>query len=235
MTSTCTKSKLPGLFMLADSISIHYGPYLERFLTGQYACDRKGRELLELPSFASEAESGAGILARLDALDPGIPELNGGDSRAVLAYLRQRPPKCDVLLLNCGLHDLKVDPASRARQVPLDEYGRNLNEILVLARRCAPQVVWVRTTPVDDAVHNRLKTDFQRFNADVLSYNAVADACIRSAGVTSVDLYGFTCCLAAGEPGGLAALIADHIHFTHSTRRLQAAYLAGRLEALHAG
>jgi lysophospholipase L1-like esterase len=149
-------------------------------------------------------------------------------------YLRQRAPKCDVLLLNCGLHDLRVDLVSRARQVPLDEYARNLGEILRLAKACARRVVWVRTTPVDDEHHNRLSAEFQRYNADVIAYNGVADACIRSAGVTVIDLYGFCWNLAAAEPGGLAALIDDHVHFTPPARKLQASYLAGHLEALHA-
>jgi len=276
----CAQPNLPRLFVLADSISIHYGPYLEQFLVGRFVCNRKGHELLAAGGEASAggedersifrdvdefdpldllddlgftldeeiaaaeglnhgnghatpaAPEDSGVLARLGRLDPGIAEINGGDSRAVVAYLRERRPQCEVVLLNCGLHALRVDPESREHQVPLDEYARNLDEILALAKSCAQQVMWVRTTPVDDVRHNRLSVEFMRFNADVLAYNAAADACLRSAGIATANLYEFTLNLAGGEDGGLVGLIEDHVHFTTAARKLQGAYLAGQLEAL---
>lgn len=212
------------LFVLGDSISIHYGPFLEKLLAGRYSCDRKGSQLLPAEDFSYH------VLQRLAELDPGIPEINGGDSASVLAYLQQNPPQCDVLLLNSGLHDLKASPASGKRQVEPQAYARNLEEILRLAQACARRVVWVRSTPVATEHHNRLNTGFSRQNDNVIAYNAIADAAVQRAGIPSIDLYTFTLALCE-PPGNLAVLLSDHVHFTAPVRRLQGAYIAGWLEA----
>jgi hypothetical protein len=213
---------LPRLFVLADSISFFYGPYLEQMLAGRFTCDRKGTDLLNRSGWQPD------LLARALSLDIESYDVNGGDSACVLEYLRQRPPACDLLLLNCGLHDLRVDPQTGAHQVEPGDYGRNLDEILALAAEIAPQAVWVRTTPVADARHNRLSTGFHRFNADVIAYNAIADQAVQTAGITSIDLYNFTLSL-CNRLEDLDNLILDHVHFTEPVRRIQAAYIAGRL------
>lgn len=248
----------PALFVLGDSISIGYGPFLEQLLQqtlrGRFTCDRKGRELLDgpagrseekeigsvalrsnatLPKFSSLPPGQPGVLERLAALDMGLPELNGGDSASVLAYLQQRAaqePGWSVLLLNCGLHDLKVDPHTGAHQVELETYVRNLEAILPLARALSRQVVWVRTTPVADERHQRLSSGFWRYNADVRAYNEAADEVTQRAGIPRIDLYHFTLGLCR-PPDRLEDLLVDHVHFTEPVKRLQAAYIAGWLEA----
>ncbi len=60
------------LFVLGDSISIHYGPYLKRFVSSTYIYDRKRGESQAL----------------LD-LDQPVGA-NGGNSRMVLEYIRRR-------------------------------------------------------------------------------------------------------------------------------------------------
>ncbi|MFM8321042.1 MAG: SGNH/GDSL hydrolase family protein [Chloroflexota bacterium] len=205
---------LPRLFVLADSISIGYGPELERLLDGRFTYDRKGYALL--------------ATAPLDS-----PQINGGDSACVLAYLRSAVselPRASLLLLNCGLHDLRVNPLSRAHQVELPEYTRNLEQILYLAADAGHHLVWVRTTPVADALHNRLSAEYWRYTADIERYNAAADHVMLVNEAPTIDLYRFTLRLAQ-PPGGLEALYEDHVHFTTDVRRLQAAYIAGWLEA----
>jgi hypothetical protein len=95
------------LFVVGDSISIQYGPYLKKMVEHRFLYDRKRGE--------QEA------LADLD----NPVGANGGDSRMVLDYLEQertRGMSCDVLLVNCGLHDIKTDPLSGEMQVPLYAY-----------------------------------------------------------------------------------------------------------------
>jgi len=46
----------------------------------------------------------------------------------------------------------------------------------------------------------------------------------------SIDLYRFTLSLAE-DVQALESLYEDHVHFTQPVRRLQAAYIAGWLEA----
>ena len=74
------------LFVIGDSISVHYGPYLEQMVSGVFGYARK--EATPSPP---------------EAL-PYPADANGGDSSQVLAYLganlAEHAP--DVLLLNCG-------------------------------------------------------------------------------------------------------------------------------------
>jgi lysophospholipase L1-like esterase len=199
---------LLDLFVIADSISMHYGPYLAAYTGHAYRYARKSGEEAWLPE-TIRAQGG-----------------NGGDSTAVLAYLRAAQAtgalRPDLLLLNCGLHDIRTDPASGAKQVPIDQYAENLAAILPLAQAIAVRLIWVRTTPVDEAMHNVDGRGFHRFNEDITAYNAVADAVMTAAGVAITDLHTFTNAL-SGER------FLDGVHFTEPTRALQAAFLAGWL------
>ena len=85
-----------------------------------------------------------------------------------------------VLLINCGLHDIKcadTGATTGTPQVPLERYRRNVYDVLTTARRDlhATHVVWVRTTPVVDAVHNRANSAFHRHSARLAQYNEAAD------------------------------------------------------------
>ena len=198
---------MPDLFVIGDSISMQYGPHLQAMLGDAFGYSRKGlleQEVYDLYEF----------------------QWNGGDSARVREYLPQRIEQgleFDWLLLNCGLHDLKRDRATDRLQVPLEAYRENLQAILAAATAHFARVVWVRTTPVDDEMHKRSK-EFYRLDADVVAYNAAADAIVAAAGAASIDLYGFTKRL-DGE------LYCDHVHFHEPVRRLQAAWIAGHLTA----
>lgn len=199
---------VPTLHVIGDSISIHYGPYLQAMLSGVMTYSRK------------------------TAPDGGLDDsgaANGGDSSMVLDYLRTlRPDRpFDILLVNCGLHDIKRDVTTHAVQIPLDRYEANLHEILVQARRLAARTIWIRTTPVIDERHNRLNTTFQRFEADVNAYNAAADRLMREHGIALIDLFTFTRYLGPD-------VYADHVHFTAEVRAQQAAFIAGYLSSVTA-
>lgn len=202
----------PLLFVLGDSISMQYGPYLEKMIAGRFRYARKTGEEEELAG--TDQAGGA----------------NGGDSAAVLAYVEAmlaggtwRP---DLLLLNCGLHDLRTDPATQAKQVPLQQYRRNLRRIASLLGRAQQRTVWVRTTPIDDAAACRPGAAFHRRAADVQAYNASADEVMAAAGMAILDLFGFTHGLGGSE------VFADHAHFAEPVREKQAAFVAGFLFGL---
>jgi lysophospholipase L1-like esterase len=204
------KSRLPRLFVLGDSISLHYGPYLEELLRGRWHYERKqGR--------TTDIDQGTGA--------------NGGDSAAVLAYLRERRHTGGItanwILLNCGLHDIKTDPATGCVQVERPAYEANLRAILDEIRRLRLRPVWARITPVVEALHNAepRRKPFNRFARDVADYNAAADGIMRASGVPTIDLFALTL---PRLPGGSY----DGVHFNDDVRRLQAAYLAEALEAL---
>ncbi len=195
----------PTLHVVGDSISIHYGPYLQALLAGVMAYSRK-----TAPDGSTD-DAGAA---------------NGGDSALVLAYLKTLQPdrRFDVLLINCGLHDIRRNLVTNQPQIATDYYVANLRDILVEGQRLAQRVIWVRTTPINDERHNRLNTTFRRFEADVETYNALADRLMRERHVGIVDLHTFTRSLGSN-------VYVDHVHFTAEVRTQQAAFIAGYLSS----
>lgn len=201
---------LPKLFLIGDSISIQYGPYLEEYLQGIVTYERKlddGRagKNLDIPTGA-----------------------NGGDSRMVLEYLKAKFTdnsfRPDYLLLNCGLHDIKRDVESKEIQVGATEYRENLEAIINLARQKKIQLVWIRTTPVSDSIHNSKSRSFHRFSADLEIYNQIADEVFSKYDIPDIDLFSFTMHLGEEQ-------FIDHVHFSEAARELQAAYIAGFIQA----
>ncbi len=205
------KEKLPTLFVIGDSISMQYGPFLQNQLRGFFDYDRKkddgrGASNLDTPMGA-----------------------NGGDSRMVLEYLelKQNDPtfQPDMLLLNCGLHDIKRNSQTSAIQIDEVQYRQNLEAIYKIARKRNLQLIWVRTTPVVDERHNTRSKVFHRFSKDVDTYNAIADDVFSKKNVPVIDLYQFT--LNLGDES-----YVDHVHYNESVRSLQAAFIAGSLLTL---
>jgi hypothetical protein len=199
---------LPSVFVIGDSISMHYGPYLEQFLQGFWEYDRKRDDGLS----SANLDNPAGA--------------NGGDSGMVLNYLkiRLKDPnfKPDVLLLNCGLHDIKTPVGTTEKQVSLESYKNNLIDIFDLVTSRGIKLVWVRTTPVDDEQHNSRQRSFHRFAADLDAYNEAGDAIFSTREVPIIDLYQFTKNL--GED-----IFIDHVHYGEEVWAKQAAFIAGYL------
>lgn len=198
-----------SLFVIGDSISIQYGPYLKQLVDGQFHYDRKRGEQEAL----------------LD-LDRPIGA-NGGDSSMVRSYLLEQlvnSTTYDLLLLNCGLHDIKTDPITRAVQVSAEQYRTNLEEIATLASQMSSNVIWIRTTDVVDQIHNERSHAFHRFHADVIHYNEIADQVFKRYGISSIDLYHFTRIFGDNAYN-------DHVHFTNEVSQMQAAYIAGYLHS----
>lgn len=196
------------IYLIGDSISIHYGPYLNDYLKGLIEYSRK------------EGEEEA--LLNLDRPQGA----NGGDSSMVLEFLKAKAEAggidADVVLINCGLHDIKTDPRTGAKQVPIEQYKQNLRSIVRLVRQMGKKMIWITTTPCDERVHNRQGMAFHRFASDCIAYSAVAENVMKNSGVPVLDLFTFTCNLGSD-------LYCDHVHFHDHIRRLQAAYIAGWL------
>jgi lysophospholipase L1-like esterase len=196
------------LYVLGDSISIHYGPFLQAYLKGVMEYSRK------------EGEEEA--LLNLD----NPQGANGGDSSMVLSFLTAKARSggidADLLLLNCGLHDIKTDLRSGRKQVPIIQYEDNLRAILKTVRGPRPKLIWIRTTLFDEAIHNSSGVGFHRYAVDCIGYNRVADRVMEESGVPIVDLCAFTLNLGSD-------LYCDHVHFHEHIREKQAAFIAGWL------
>ena len=191
-------------FVIGDSISIQYGFYLRDMIDGVFHCDADAGVL-------DDSHSPVGVYVH--------------DSNAVLQYLQNHGKEAgrhDVLIFNCGLHDIETDLATRQVRVPLQEYRENLKAILTLARKKEMFPIWANTSPVPDERHKAAIKEFSRLNKDVVAYNESAGSVMAENKVPVIDLYAFSKNL--GED-----VYFDHVHFKEEIRRLQAAFVAGFL------
>lgn len=201
------------MLLLGDSINLHYGPYLNEQIRDYFIIHSKpGR---------NEA------LRRIDYPVGG----NGGDSSMVLDYLRERAQSgeldLDMLVFNCGLHDIKRAVPEENYQVTPGDYEKNLNEIFKLAQKHKLKTVFITTTPVDDKRHNSVPpAGIKRYNADVIRYNEIATQVCKKYGAVIIDLYTFTQRLNEEK-------YVDHVHYNEDTRKLQAAYIAGAILTIY--
>jgi lysophospholipase L1-like esterase len=136
---------------------------------------------------------------------------NGGDSANIRKNLddwAMRSP-WNLVHLNCGLHDIKRARPSEDFQVKINDYEANLLDILKRLRAVPNlKVTWATTTPVIDERH-KSKRDFDRYNRDVMAYNAVATRIMQDAKVPIVDLYAVV-----EKAGPERVLINDGVHYT---------------------
>lgn len=192
------------LFVIGDSISIHYGPYLKKMIEDKFNYDRK-----------------RGIDQALEDLDKPVGA-NAGDSGMILKYLTEqyhKNTKYDILLINCGLHDIRIDRFSHKIQIELEDYKMNLTKIIKLLKIMANKTIWIGLTPVIDVIHNSRTTGYLRYINDVKTYDIAAKEIMIENKIPCIDMYNFT-----KELGD--DIYCDHVHFKHEIRKLQAAFIA---------
>lgn len=201
---------LPAFYVVGDSISLDYHDALARECAGRFLYTRKGG--LEIARHDLDRAHGA----------------NGGDSSAVLAHLREilqnSPAPPPTLVVNCGLHDIKTDPATGTRQVSLDTYRANLTALTELVHDSGRRLVWITTTPLDEQRHNS-RADFHRFERDLAAYHVAALEIMHDHAVPVIDLHAFTTAL--GGP-----LYRDHVHFLPAVSQRQAGFISTTLSTL---
>ena len=207
--------KKPSVFVIGDSISCYYGKHLQKMLEGVFDYDRKGGR------------------HTLKDLDDGTDGVNGGDSTMVLTYVRELRRrgnfKPDYVLLNCGHHDTKKDPATLKNQIPPELYEKNLRTVCDLMREMATKVIWVRTTPFNEEFVFPQDSPHIRTIEDTHLYDRIAGGVMKEYRIPTVDLYTFTVNLGGG-------IYFDHyIHFDEAAAAKQAAFIAGYLDALVLG
>jgi len=195
------------IFILGDSISIHYGPYLKSMLGSSFLYDRKGAKKENDISFDSY-------------------EINGGDSRNIVEFLLHEKEEGNLtyenIIINCGLHDIKTDSITSKINVPIEEYEQNLITAFKMLKEAQVSILWINSTPVEDTRHNSLNKEFFRYNQDLITYNNRAEVIASSFNIPIIDLYAFTTGLNLEK-------YYDHIHFVEEVRMLQASFIAGHI------
>lgn len=173
---------LPRVLVLGDSISIGYLPHLRKLLSGKANVQHPPENCL----------SSRHTLERLEQ------------------YLGDK--HWDVVLFNCGIHDLTFRDPSRKFlapdaggkiDVPLDEYRDNLEKIVARLQKTNATLIWCTTSPVGADVGHRRPDDVKR-------YNDAAIEIMKSHDITVADPY------VPSEQRPEPKLAADGVHFTRS-------------------
>lgn len=157
-----SRRETPRVLIIGDSISIGYFKPLQKLLEGKAIVEHN----------AGNAAHTANGLAKLDEWL--------GDAR------------WDVIHFNNGLHDLKyVDEQGRNTavekgkpQIPIDQYEKNLDELVTRLKKTGAKLIFATTTPVPDGTGFRVKGDAQK-------YNVAAERVMKKHSVTINDLYSF--------------------------------------------
>lgn len=90
----------------------------------------------------------------------------------------------DVIHFNWGLHDLKLMDGEH--QVPIQDYEKNLRELVGRLRATGARLIWATTTPVPAG-----ELSPPRGPGDVIAYNKVAGKIMDEGGIGVDDLYAF--------------------------------------------
>jgi acyl-CoA thioesterase-1 len=173
-------STLPRVLLIGDSISMGYTLPLRQELAN----------VANVLHPSENCRSSRHIVARIDK------------------YLGAKP--WDVILLNCGIHDVtRFDSAgatANARdggnvQVSLEEYRANLEKIIARLKQGRVVVIWCTTTPISKSAQFRLAGDIDH-------YNNAAKAVMQRHGIQVIDLYQ------KAQKRGASKWTADGVHFT---------------------
>ena len=154
--------KLPRVLLIGDSISIGYTLPTREFLKGK-------ANLHRIPTNGGPTTRG---LASIDAWI--------GES------------KWDVIHFNWGLHDLKymgptgenLFPKEKGGkpQVPLADYEKNLEKLVVRLKKTGATLIWRNTTPIPPGSKGR-------YVGDSVKYNEAAARVMKKHDVPTHDLF----------------------------------------------
>lgn len=199
------------LLSYGDSIAFGYKDALKEYVSHKYTF------------FTKEG-------MREAAQNLNIPKgTNCGDSRMMLRHIREEVEQglfqFDVIVFNCGKHDIKVDLKTGHRQISPEEYQKNMREITALIKAHSKKAFYVNCTKVYDDIHNtpeniELNFGIARYDKDMRLCNEQAEEIMKEAGIPVIDLYDLS------EKWGEKAL-KDHVHYHPAYAELQAAYIAG--------
>ena len=155
-------SGLPRVLLIGDSISIGYTLPTRVLLKGKVNLHR-------IPT------NGGPTIKGLEQID---------------AWLGKK--KWDVIHFNWGLHDLKymgpngenLFPREKGGkvQVPIQEYEKNLERLVVRLKKTNAKLVWRNTTPVPPGSKGR-------YVGDSIKYNAAAALVMIRHGIPTHDLF----------------------------------------------
>ena len=191
---------LPRVMIIGDSISVGYTDEVRRLLAGKANVHRVA---------GNAGPSSSGVQKMAEWLAP----TNGN---------------WDVIHFNFGLHDLKRGTGGKdnqpyttsdGHQVSLEDYAKNLSQIVAQFKTTGAALVWCSTTPVPAG-----KVDPPRQPDDVLKYNEAARQVMIKNGVGIDDLF------ATALPRLPDIQLPHNVHFTREGYAELARQVAASIE-----
>ncbi len=115
-----------------------------------------------------------------------IPE-NGGPTIRGLEKIDQwlGEKKWDVIHFNWGLHDVKYMEDGE-HQVPIQEYKKNLEQLVKRLKKTKAKLIWCSTTPIPEGKLSPLRKP-----GDEVQYNEAAEQIMKKHDIMINDLYSF--------------------------------------------
>lgn len=188
--SAMSRSDLPNVLILGDSISIGYTPFVQKDLDGIANVYR--------PLFENgKNENCQGTTYGLQNIDKWISL-----------------KKWDLIHFNFGLHDLKhVDPVTAKNsnnpkdpyQADIKQYKKNLSEIVNKLKNTNSNLVFATTTPYPDNLKGSMRDPGLS-----KKYNRVALKVMKKNNIMINDLYSFVL------PRMEELQIPQNVHFTET-------------------
>jgi len=163
---------LPNVLLIGDSISIGYTPHVIAELKG-FA------NVFRIPRNAGNTERGL---------------------KSIQSWLKTNKQmsdkKWDIIHFNWGLHDLcyrnpkskvqgKRDKINGTQDVPLEQYVKNLEQLVIKLKKTEANLIWASTTLVPTK-------EAGRFVGDDLKYNTAAQEIMQKHEISINDLHSFS-------------------------------------------
>lgn len=121
---------------------------------------------------------------------------------------------CDIIHINCGLHDIRLNQGASQKVSSVTQYQANLKIIFDFLSRLNCKVIWATSTPFNENVHNQVK-ESKRYLVDIIQYNAVSTELALEYGFVINDLYKHLT-----DIGYDNLLLDDGLHFNKSGNSL---------------
>lgn len=197
--------KLPNVLILGDSISIGYTIEVRKLLAGKVNVYRP------LNKAGNGPENCSGTTAGVQNIDRWLGDI-----------------KWAVIHFNWGLHDLKHvtkegKPSSEAAdpvQATIEQYGKNLEEIVKKLKATGAKLIFATTTPVVPGTKSPL-----RESEAPGKYNEAALKIMTANGIKVDDLYTFVL------PQLDKLQLPKNVHFTTEGSKALACQVAKAIEA----
>jgi len=108
------ESRIKKVFLIGDSIRIGYQPFVKKNL----------KDITEVLSPEENCETSLKILKNLE---------NWIDNH-----------EFDIVHINCGLHDIKVEKERGINFIPIESYIENLKKIFEFLKRKSNVIIWAK-------------------------------------------------------------------------------------------